>query len=71
MVWRFKPEVADEARKWIFHPDQVIEDQPDGSLIVRFRAGGALEMDWHLYTWGDTVEVILPRDWGQRIAAQT
>ena len=37
------------------------EDQPDGSLIVRFRAGGALEMCWHLFTWGDEVEVIEPR----------
>jgi predicted DNA-binding transcriptional regulator YafY len=28
---------------------------------VRFRAGGALEMCWHLFTWGDEVEVIEPR----------
>jgi len=30
----------------------------DGSLVVKFRAGGRKEMDWHLYTWGDEVEVL-------------
>jgi predicted DNA-binding transcriptional regulator YafY len=39
---------------------QKLEDQPDGSLIVRFRAGGALEMCWHLFTWGNEVEVLAP-----------
>ncbi|HUZ95448.1 MAG TPA: WYL domain-containing protein [Edaphobacter sp.] len=67
VVWRFSPEVAADAREWVFHPDQTIEDQPDGSLTVRFRAGGALEMSWHLYTWGDTVEVLEPKDFRNRV----
>ena len=37
-----------------------MEDQPDGSLIVRFRAGGVREMAWHLFTWGNTVRIIKP-----------
>jgi predicted DNA-binding transcriptional regulator YafY len=37
-----------------------LEDQPDGSLIVRFSASGHLEMAWHLYLWGDDVEVLAP-----------
>ena len=61
-VWRFLPDAADNAREFLFHPKQVLEDQPDGSLIVRFRAGGALEMCWHLYMWGDQVEVIEPKE---------
>ncbi len=67
VVWRFKSEAAEDAREWVFHPDQTMEEQPDGSLIVRFRAGGAREMSWHLYTWGDTVEVIGPKDFWDRI----
>ncbi|MBU0781248.1 MAG: WYL domain-containing protein, partial [Alphaproteobacteria bacterium] len=39
---------------------QVLEPQTDGSLIVRFHAAGWLEMAWHLYQWGDRVEVIAP-----------
>ena len=60
VVWRFDPRAADYARGFEFHPDQVIEDQPDGSLIVRFHASGWMEMCWHLYQWGDAVEVLEP-----------
>ncbi|WP_442896061.1 hypothetical protein [Bradyrhizobium sp. AZCC 2289] len=28
---------------------------------MRFRAAGHLEMCWHLYTWGDQVEVLAPK----------
>ena len=35
---------------------------PDGSLDVRFTASGHLEMCWHLYAWGDQVEVIEPAE---------
>lgn len=66
VAWKFAPEAAADAREWIFHPDQVTEDQPDGSLIVRFRAGGAREMAWHLYTWGDAVKVLEPKDFWMR-----
>lgn len=59
--WRFKPEVARRAAEYQFHPTQATEWAEDGSLHVRFEAGGILEMDWHLYTWGDGVEVIEPK----------
>ncbi|GAA0312040.1 WCX domain-containing protein [Rhodovulum strictum] len=29
-------------------------------LIVTFEASGLVEMAWHLYKWGDAVEVIEP-----------
>ncbi len=60
VVWRFTPEAAPEARRFRFHPSQVLENASDGSLIVRFRAGGMLEMCWHLFRWGDQVEVLEP-----------
>jgi len=62
IVWRFTPEAADGARNYTFHPTEQVEEQPDGGLIVRFRAGGLLEMCWHLYTWGDGVEVLEPQE---------
>jgi predicted DNA-binding transcriptional regulator YafY len=58
--WRFTPEAADRARRYQFHPAQTVEDLEDGSLVVRFRASGQLEMCWHLYSWGNSVEVISP-----------
>lgn len=60
IVWRFRPEAAEHARSFRFHPSQEMEPQADGSLLVRFRACGLLEMCWHLYTWGDKVEVLAP-----------
>jgi predicted DNA-binding transcriptional regulator YafY len=61
VVWRFSPNAAADAQQFLFHPTQVMEAQPDGSLIVRFRAGGLLEMAWHLFTWGNQVEVLKPK----------
>ena len=54
-------ESSADAREFLFHPTQTMEDPPDGSLIVRFRAGGLLEMAWHLFTWGNEGEVLKPR----------
>lgn len=59
-------EVADEAKNFIFHPKQKLIKNPDGTLTVKFKAGGRREMDWHLYTWGDKVKVIKPKDFDQR-----
>lgn len=56
--WRFLPEVADLAATYIFHPRQQTARLPDGSLVVRFRAGGRQEMAWYLARWGDKVEVM-------------
>ncbi len=61
VVWRFSPKAANDAREFLFHPTQVMVLQQDGSLIVRFRAGGLLEMAWHLFTWGDQVQVLEPK----------
>ena len=61
--WLFSANVADEAENFIFHPKQKLTRNPDGTLTVKFRAGGKMEMDWFLYSWGDDVKVIKPKDW--------
>lgn len=60
VVWRFSPEAAPHARRFVFHPTQTVKEEPDGSLLVRFKASGHLEMCWHLYSWGRSVEVLQP-----------
>lgn len=60
VAWRFHGDAADAAAEYLFHPTQTQERQADGSLIVRFKAGGLLEMAWHLYAWGNKVEVLVP-----------
>lgn len=69
VVWRFKPIIAHEASEFSFHPNQETKHLSDGSFEVSFTAGGTREMLWHLFTWGDNVEVIEPKDWNQRVCA--
>ena len=67
--WRFAPEAAKQVRGTIFHPNQTEEEQKDGSIIIRFKAAGHLEMAWYLYQWGDKVHVNKPETLKQMIAS--
>ncbi len=56
--------------RWQFHPNQNVEYLPDGQgAIVRFRASGMQELRWHLYTWGNNVEIVAPES--QRLTMVT
>jgi hypothetical protein len=61
IVLRITGEGVDDALRWRFHPNQEVEQQPDGSVLVRLRASGMLELAWHLFTWGDKLEVLQPQ----------
>jgi predicted DNA-binding transcriptional regulator YafY len=60
VVLRILPASAEGALRWRFHADQTLEPQPDGAVIVRFRASGMRELAWHLFTWGDQVQILEP-----------
>ena len=62
VVWRFRPQAAANASEYEFHPTQRVEREPDGSLLVRFRAGGLWEMAWHLFQWRGDVEIVEPEE---------
>lgn len=68
VVWKFAPEAATTAAEFEFHPTQEMETAEDGSLIVRFHAASDLEMAWHLYMWGDKVEVLAPESLREMVA---
>jgi predicted DNA-binding transcriptional regulator YafY len=57
---RILPASAEGAMRWRFHSNQQVAPQPDGSVTVRFRASGMRELAWHLFTWGDQVQVLGP-----------
>jgi len=71
VAWKFSPTAAADAKDFIFHPSQSHEELKDGSLVVRFKAGGMLEMCWHLYCWGDQVEVLEPKQLADMCADRT
>jgi predicted DNA-binding transcriptional regulator YafY len=60
IVLRFDPSAAPDARTYIFHTTHTMIDEADGSLTVRFRAAGLLQIAHHLMTWGPTVAILAP-----------
>ena len=52
--------VDDDFERWRFHPNQTVEHLADGGALVRFRASGMLELAWHLFTWGNKIEIVSP-----------
>jgi predicted DNA-binding transcriptional regulator YafY len=57
---RFAPSAARDARTYLFHPTQTFADEADGSLTVRFHAGGVKQIAYHLMTWGPAVTIVAP-----------
>jgi len=60
--WHVKPEAAQRAGQFIFHPTQKQTPQKDGSLIVEFTADGIKEMVWHLMTWEGNIRPVAPKE---------
>ncbi len=69
VVLRFDARAAPDAATFLFHPDQTVEENEDGTVTIRFNAGGLDEMCWHLITWGDSVTVEQPAKLRRRLAA--
>ena len=69
VVLRFTPEAKRDAAAFLFHPSQSVEENADGTLTVRFTAGGIDEMCWHLVTWGESVTVEQPTRLRERLTA--
>jgi predicted DNA-binding transcriptional regulator YafY len=60
VVLRVLPHGMEDFKNYRFHPSQTVEALPAGGAIVRFRASGMLELAWHLFSWGDKIEIIGP-----------
>ena len=56
----FSPNVREDVLHYKFHPTQKIKEQEDGSIIVTFKASGALHIFWHLVKWGSDVKILSP-----------
>ena len=68
---RFSADAATEASAFHFHGTQQLEHLSDGRLVVRFRAGGRVEMCQHLVVWDDAVEILEPAWLREGMAAWT
>lgn len=68
IVLRFNEDAAHDAGNFLFHPTQTGDWNEDGTISVRFRAGGVDEMCWRLVTWGESVTVEGPTHIRRRLA---
>lgn len=59
---KFIPEASEDVMNYNFHPTQKIKQQPDGSVIVTFKASGDKHIIWNLFKWGYAVEILAPKE---------
>lgn len=60
VVLRFSPAVAGRVAETRWHPSEVRELQPDGSLVWRATVAGTIEIRIWVLSWGAEVEVLAP-----------
>lgn len=70
IVLHVLPSGMDDFKNYRFHSSQTIEDHPEGGVIVRFRASGMLELAWHLFTWGNKIEIVEPVSLRQQLTTE-
>lgn len=60
VVLLFTPDVAEDVLNFNFHPTQKVKQNEDGTVTVKFKASGELEILWHIFKWGDNVKIVAP-----------
>lgn len=60
IVLRFAPVAKNDVMNFHFHVSQKIKELKDGSIEVSITAGGLRELCYHLFTWGESVEIVKP-----------
>ncbi len=65
---KFSAAQAPYVRERVWHPSQSLEEQEDGSLLLRFQASGEFEIMRWILGWGSEVEVVEPPALRQALA---
>lgn len=58
--WRADADIADVVMRYIFHPSQQMHKNADGTVTIKFRADGFMEMGLYLFQWGGKIVPIAP-----------
>jgi CRISPR-associated endonuclease/helicase Cas3 len=61
--------VASRVAETTWHPSEVRETQPDGSLLWRADVAGTIEIRLWILSWGADVEVLRPPELRADVAA--
>jgi predicted DNA-binding transcriptional regulator YafY len=69
----FKMRISPRAARWVtedpWHPDQTVETQPDGSLLLTVRAAHELEIIPRVLALGPEAELLAPESCRKQLAA--
>ena len=57
----FNQSVAHDVKNYHFHPTQKVKENEDGTITVKFKASGDYEILWHLFKWGENVQILSPK----------
>lgn len=70
VVLHILPSGMDDFRNYRFHSSQTVEPHPEGGAMVKFRASGMLELAWHLFCWGNKIEIVEPISLRQQLTTE-
>jgi predicted DNA-binding transcriptional regulator YafY len=70
VVLHVLPGGMEDFKNYRFHPSQTVEPHAQGGALVRFRASGMLELAWHLFTWGNKIEIVEPLSLRQQMTTE-
>jgi len=62
VVIRFSAGIAHAIRDRVWHASQRISEEPDGGVLLRFRAGGRMEILSWLLSYGSHAELLAPEE---------
>ena len=70
VVLHVLPSGMEDFKNYRFHSTQHVELHPSGGAIVHFRASGMLELAWHLFSWGNKIEIVEPVSLRQQLTTE-
>jgi predicted DNA-binding transcriptional regulator YafY len=70
VVIRFAPDAAGYVREKMWHPSQIVEEQPDGSLIFSAEVAGIEEIKYWVLKWGAAAIVLQPEALRREVEAE-
>ena len=56
----FNNDVREDVLNYYFHPTQKVKENPDGTVTVKFKAGGSYAICQELFKWGCSVKIKQP-----------
>ncbi len=68
VVVKFSPSVAHTVQDRIWHPSQKVGKESDGSVILKFEAGGVMEIISWVLSYGNNAEILEPAGLRKNVA---